>query len=252
MNPDARIHDTVMQQHEDQQSIARWAAQTFGEAASDFRIATRVNEELAEMLRAIGGGAAPAAIIEEAADTLIVLARFLDRNGGALHLGGAAAGVELILPRHGAIDRACDAALSAHRMVETMMTASLVGDAAMRAHCGGVAAHFLCRAIALLGGDPQAAVDAKMAINRQRRWKKDGSGHGYHIRTRDPGPARSAHDDILLDARKLAKEIDSDVLAGEDEIAAVLERAFEARLAPLRTELAQAWQAAGGKPGGAA
>lgn len=33
-----------------------------------------------------------------------------------------------------------------------------------------------------LGVDLHAEVDRKMAINRAREWKLDGSGHGYHVR----------------------------------------------------------------------
>lgn len=32
------------------------------------------------------------------------------------------------------------------------------------------------------GYDLNAMVDRKMEINRQRQWKQDGSGHGYHVR----------------------------------------------------------------------
>jgi len=41
------------------------------------------------------------------------------------------------------------------------------------------------------GGDLMQAVDAKMAINRTREWNKDGTGHGYHVRT-DSAAARRA------------------------------------------------------------
>lgn len=30
-------------------------------------------------------------------------------------------------------------------------------------------------------------VDAKMAVNRSRVWKRDGSGHGYHVRDKSKG-----------------------------------------------------------------
>ncbi|SEO65460.1 DUF550 domain-containing protein [Nitrosovibrio sp. Nv6] len=32
-----------------------------------------------------------------------------------------------------------------------------------------------------------AAIDAKMALNRMREWKRDGTGHGYHVRTDKTG-----------------------------------------------------------------
>ena len=40
----------------------------------------------------------------------------------------------------------------------------------------------LCRLCSRLGFDLLDAVDHKMAINRARVWKLDGSGHGYHVR----------------------------------------------------------------------
>lgn len=43
----------------------------------------------------------------------------------------------------------------------------------------------LCRVAQNLGSDICEEIDRKMAINRGRAWKKDGSGHGYHIRTHD-------------------------------------------------------------------
>jgi hypothetical protein len=33
-----------------------------------------------------------------------------------------------------------------------------------------------------LGADLMAEVDRKMAVNRGREWRLDGSGHGYHVR----------------------------------------------------------------------
>jgi NTP pyrophosphatase (non-canonical NTP hydrolase) len=34
-------------------------------------------------------------------------------------------------------------------------------------------------------------IDSKMAINRTRVWKKDGTGHGYHVRNKDARPPSS-------------------------------------------------------------
>lgn len=42
-----------------------------------------------------------------------------------------------------------------------------------------------------LGVDVEDVVDRKMAINRTRRWRKDGSGHGYHVRGGGTVPCRS-------------------------------------------------------------
>lgn len=36
------------------------------------------------------------------------------------------------------------------------------------------------------GFDLWSEVEKKMAINRARVWKKDGTGHGYHVRDKTP------------------------------------------------------------------
>jgi NTP pyrophosphatase (non-canonical NTP hydrolase) len=33
-----------------------------------------------------------------------------------------------------------------------------------------------------MGSDVHAEINRKMQINRQRKWNRDGSGHGYHVR----------------------------------------------------------------------
>lgn len=43
----------------------------------------------------------------------------------------------------------------------------------------------LCRLSTRLGFDIETQVHRKMTINRARKWKLDGSGHGYHV---DPTP----------------------------------------------------------------
>lgn len=43
----------------------------------------------------------------------------------------------------------------------------------------------LARLVYLNNGDLWEEVEHKMAINRSRTWKMDGSGHGYHVRDRD-------------------------------------------------------------------
>lgn len=93
-------------------SIAGWADQTFGDAGSDARVVARANEEMAELLRAVTSGKPGAAIVEEAADVVIILCRLAARNDS----------------------------------------------------------------------DLWEAVELKMAVNRKREWKTDGTGHGYHVR----------------------------------------------------------------------
>jgi MazG-like family len=40
----------------------------------------------------------------------------------------------------------------------------------------------LSRVMTRLGVDLQAAIDRKMTKNRARKWKLDGTGHGYHVK----------------------------------------------------------------------
>jgi len=40
----------------------------------------------------------------------------------------------------------------------------------------------LSRVMTRLGADLQAEIDRKMAKNRARKWRLDGTGHGYHVK----------------------------------------------------------------------
>lgn len=40
----------------------------------------------------------------------------------------------------------------------------------------------LYRLASVYGYDLHSMIDTKMMINRARRWRSDGTGHGYHIR----------------------------------------------------------------------
>lgn len=40
----------------------------------------------------------------------------------------------------------------------------------------------LARVATISGIDIQRAIDDKMQINRARTWKRDGTGHGYHVK----------------------------------------------------------------------
>ena len=96
---------------ETQKSIASWAADTFG-IATPARCATRMNEEVAELLAHLTSPVTiPYEAAEECADILIVLYVLAERLGTDIHAG----------------------------------------------------------------------VERKMAINRARKWKLDGSGCGQHI-----------------------------------------------------------------------
>lgn len=46
----------------------------------------------------------------------------------------------------------------------------------------------LCRLAQRMGFDLEAEVWKKLALNKKRKWKLDGHGHGYHIRERRRSP----------------------------------------------------------------
>ena len=50
----------------------------------------------------------------------------------------------------------------------------------------------LCRVAERLGTKLWDAVEKKMAINRQRVWNLDGTGHGYHVRPGSAAELRAA------------------------------------------------------------
>ena len=64
-----------------QQFVSRWAQETFGDAGSNIRVASRANEEMAELLRALASDDDHPNADEEMADVLIVLYRLADRMG---------------------------------------------------------------------------------------------------------------------------------------------------------------------------
>lgn len=159
---------------ETQASIAAWADATFGPAKSLASVAARANREMAELVQKAIDGAPDAAIVEEAADVLIVLARYaavcgqdiskyvaprLSHSNDRVTLVFAAAGGMQVLMR------------DSHHSLST-------GGRMVRA---ASVAHELAALIRVCGGDAQQAIDAKMAVNRTRRWALDGNGHGQHM-----------------------------------------------------------------------
>ena len=66
---------------ETQLSIARWAEAVFGPAPSPARLASRANEEMAELLRHATSDQPSEMLIEEAADVVIVLMRLAEIVG---------------------------------------------------------------------------------------------------------------------------------------------------------------------------
>ncbi len=67
---------------ETQESISKWADDTFGPTSSTMRVAVRANEEMAELLRALSVDDFNQKALDECADVYIVLCRVVTRLGG--------------------------------------------------------------------------------------------------------------------------------------------------------------------------
>jgi NTP pyrophosphatase (non-canonical NTP hydrolase) len=67
---------------ESQESITKWANETFGLSTSNMRVAARANEEMAELLRALSVDDQNQKALDECADVFIVLCRVVSNLGG--------------------------------------------------------------------------------------------------------------------------------------------------------------------------
>jgi hypothetical protein len=162
---------------ESQLSICTWADATFGPPASDASIAARALVEMAELVTACVNGEPVERIGEEIADVVIVLAR-LGRSMGADVMWHVLFCVD--------DDPGEPATASAVEQIGRLMICLECGDgigawAAFSLLCESLATASCQRGINL-----QVAIDAKMAINRARRWVLDGRGHGSHVREVTP------------------------------------------------------------------
>jgi len=158
---------------ETQATIWDWRLKTFGQPTSLFRILTRANEEMAELLRKVAVGThSTAEIAEEAADIVIVL------FGAATSRGFSLADELPAIPSFGGADFAVDAN---RELSKAIAATQRDDDVAVRHYLRGT--YFcLIHFADYIGMDLGDAIDAKMAINRTREWKLDGTGHGYHKR----------------------------------------------------------------------
>lgn len=173
---------------ETQGTISEWAAETFGPPSSHARVAGRLIEECAELVRECTAGADRCRIADECADTAIVLCRLAARLAIPLPLEdrGDLSGQWLArnLSTH-PIDLANEALKRCTAILDFAFTNDRVSSAEpILAEKHSVnrladALECLCRQA---GTDLQAAVDAKMAVNRKREWKLTGDGHGHHVR----------------------------------------------------------------------
>jgi hypothetical protein len=160
---------------ETQQSICDWADATFGVPVRDVSIAARALKEMAELVTACAYGEPPEKIGEEIADVVIVLARL-----------GRAARIDVIeiatvrpdVASGPASPEVAEAAIS----LAELHYALVMGETweirrFLRRACG-----VLARAAERVAVDLPVAIDAKMAVNRARRWRVDGTGHGAHVK----------------------------------------------------------------------
>lgn len=162
---------------ETQATIAAWANQSFGQSNA-LRVGARAYTEMAELLAVYTAAQLNRdALIEEAADVAIVLAR-----------------LELILaeatddePQWDGLVASGEAQLTPEYMVHSAAggIATIIKELLDQDwDCAGLACEGvlsdLADLVAWYGGDLPTAIDAKMAINRKRVWKRSGDGHGYH------------------------------------------------------------------------
>lgn len=153
---------------ETQKTISDWAEETFGAGGSDFRRLVRVNEEMAELLRSVARDEIHV-IPGELADVAIVLCRVAERSGVDLN--------------HEAnlLTNYQESHLEECVIHANFLLALLMSQRGSPRHIVDVFIA-LRNAANVLGLDLWKEVEKKMAINRERKWQRDGSGHGYHIK----------------------------------------------------------------------
>lgn len=166
---------------ETQAGISEWADATFGPANDIRRILSRAFEEAAELVtHTVMPCPDLDKIAVECADIAIVLCRGARWAGDdrlvddCVSLRGLINGGGI----YGAALRVCDTLLNALRICEEtgaqVGIVRLIGQAVIKLA-------EICHAIGHSLGE---CIDTKMARNRAREWRLDGSGHGYH--TKEP------------------------------------------------------------------
>jgi NTP pyrophosphatase (non-canonical NTP hydrolase) len=146
------------------ESITVWQEETFGPKRpgikGDRDILARAAKEAAELAAAIASGATEDKILEELADVYIVLAPLALRHRETR-----------------------GAAIFSTTYYATMSFAEMRGESRSE-HYWTSLAEFVAESLFYRTIDPlkcQAAIDAKMAINRARKWVVTGNGHGQHV-----------------------------------------------------------------------
>lgn len=161
---------------ETQETISAWAEETFGPAGSDLRVVARANEEMAEVIRALSFGGQTEKAIEECADTAIVLMRLADRMK-----------VRVVFPNEDAAWDATTYAIWASAALNRLLdelhkTGGRDPVSPWAQDSFSQAVENLGKCVDALNGVIEDAINRKMAINRAREWRLDGSGHGYHVK----------------------------------------------------------------------
>jgi hypothetical protein len=159
-------------------SIVDWAEETFGPAASLLRLAGRANTEMAELVRAVTSGEPTERIGEEAADVAIILCRVAATLGTASRFVSdtPVSSMPVLKATFHANRTVADLLLEIGRPggPDVVYAGALVSRAFLFLRG-------LCEALGTALGE---RVDAKMQINRGRRWivNGDGTGDHHHVR----------------------------------------------------------------------
>ncbi|HVJ31606.1 MAG TPA: hypothetical protein VND94_00705 [Terriglobia bacterium] len=162
---------------ETQETITAWANETFGPIASIERGITRANLEMAEALHELTSDHDDwrERLIAECADVLIVLARVASC---AMETVTIPTRSMIAFPAHTLASHALGVANT--ELARLYLIAAEANLPTTRVHIS-YTWNKVKAVIEFLGGDAQAAIDAKMAINRARQWRRDGQGHAFHI-----------------------------------------------------------------------
>ncbi len=155
--------------NETQQTISDWALATFGDVKTPRSILTRAGCEFAELVHAVECDAPHDKIVAEIADVIIVLCRYpadlaLAEQSGAFICGAPGF---LLSDAEESLTKAKQRTLDATNWPIAPLVIRLVD-----------ALSALVRRYDL---DLPAAIDAKMMINRGRKWAAKGAGHGQHV-----------------------------------------------------------------------
>ena len=158
---------------ETQQSISEWASTTFGEVGSNLRVATRAGEEMFELFKEISTSINTEKAITEAADVAIVLYRLCVRLGITIDTS--------MIRRETRYSPQVLAAESNGKMASVIVMLCYDDNSSGVSYSLQQVYYFLEKFCEVLGGNLQEAIGAKMLINRNRKWKTDGSG-SYHVK----------------------------------------------------------------------